>query len=109
MALFSFGKRVKPKPFGFVPRYYDKDKEDLEARLARYDKEVDNVELMKARIRSRYRYHSGEELTYSQSSRKSSIRLILIIFALSLAAYLILQSDGIIRMLESMEGGTSIK
>jgi hypothetical protein len=106
MALFGFGKRIKPKEFGFMPRYYDKDKEDLQARLAKYDREVDNAELMKARIRSRFKYHSGEGTpSYREASRKSNFRLVLIIMTLALAAYVILQSDGILNLLDSITNG----
>jgi len=30
MIKIGFGNRVKPKAFGFVPRYYDPAKEELE-------------------------------------------------------------------------------
>lgn len=102
MALFSFGKRNKPREFGFVPRYYDKDKEDLQARLARYDREADNAELMKARIKSGFKYNSrGDHNTYRTASRKSNVRLLLIIGTLVLVSLYILQSDSMLNFMES--------
>ena len=64
MIKIGFGNRVKPKSFGFVPRYYDPAKEELEERIKKYkptEDTSDNVENMKNRIKSGLRLkHYGE-------------------------------------------------
>lgn len=106
MALFNMGGGYKPKQFGFKPRYYDQDKEELQARLAKYDGEMDNAELMKQRIKSGFKYSSGgDRASHRAASRKSNIRLFIIIVALGLAAIIILQSEGITNMMKALQGG----
>ena len=46
MAFFSFGKRVKPKKFDYIPMHYDAAKEELESRMADYGQsEISDTEL----------------------------------------------------------------
>ena len=105
MALFSFGKRPKPKKFGFKPRFYDQDKEELQARLAKYDKDMDNVELIKTRIKSGFAYNSrGNNESYRTASRKSNFRLLIIIAVICLIAYQIVQSDTLYKLLKTILG-----
>ena len=100
MGLFSFGSRSKPKPFGFIPRYYDKDKEDLEARLSKYNKDIDTAELMKSRIRTGFLLKSGgDRAAHKAASRKSNFRLIMIIATLVLIVIYILQSETVMKMI----------
>jgi hypothetical protein len=105
MAMFSLGKRPKPKKFGFVPRYYDKDKEELEARLAKYDRETDSAELMKTRIKSGFQYnYRGSGASYREASKKSNFRLFIIIAIMVLIAVQVLKSDALLKLLEHFLG-----
>ena len=36
MLKIGFGNRAKPKEFGFIPRYYDPVKEELEERIKKF-------------------------------------------------------------------------
>lgn len=107
--MFSMGKRPKPKPFGFKPRYYDQAKEELELRLGRYDKDkATDPELTKARIRQGLKMRMRPESSnYNASSRKSNIRLVGIILVLTFVSVAILQSDKILRMIQVFSGGSN--
>ena len=62
MAFFSYGKRVKPKKFDYIPMHYDAAKEELESRMAQYGQsDVSDSELAKARIRSGIRLKARGE------------------------------------------------
>jgi hypothetical protein len=105
MALFSFGKRPKPKKFGFKPRYYDQDKEELQARLAKYDKDLDSAELIKTRIKSGFAYKSrSNNESYRSASRKSNYRLLLIIGVICMVAYQLIMSDTLYNLLKTILG-----
>jgi hypothetical protein len=81
MALF---RTEKPKQFTYIPRFYDERKEELENRMGKIKKEIDEnpagqyVPNIRGRMRSRH------EMLYGKSGqqRKSLIsrRLITIIF-----------------------------
>ena len=103
MAIFSWGNRPKPKPFGFIPRYYDEAKEELEARLAKYGDNADDAELLKTRIKSGLsrRSRSGGD-SYRTASRKSNVRLLGIIGVLTLLTMLILRSDRILTIITAL-------
>jgi hypothetical protein len=103
MSIFGFGSKVKPKPFGYKPRYYDPDKEEMEARLAKYRKQADSLNGMKERISTGLRRRAGKdaENIYQRESRKSNVRVLIILGLLIFATYLILKSDMILRMLEA--------
>lgn len=98
MALAPFFKLFKNKSFNYTPRYYDERKEELEKRIAQIKKEMGVTEDsekakeiekaysvdIKGKMRSRFRPRRRAE------SRKSTIRLLLILAALMfLAWYLI--------------------
>jgi hypothetical protein len=77
MIKIGFGNRVKPKSFGFVPRYYDPAKEELEERIKKYkptEDTSDNVENMKNRIKSGLRLkHYGDPGVRSSAMSVSPI------------------------------------
>ena len=104
MIKIGFGKRVKPKSFGFIPRFYDPVKEERNERLAKYQ-ETDNasvqVDQLKNRIKSgiRQKFY-GDPNIRSNVERRSNIRLLFIIITLFLISYVILKSDRFLTMLD---------
>jgi hypothetical protein len=104
MLKIGFGSRVKPKMFGYKPRYYDADKEELLERVKKYqatDDESMDVDKLKNRIRSGLRMKfSGESTERTNYEKQSNIRLIIIITALALASYVIMSSNKIIALIE---------
>lgn len=95
MSFFSFGKRVKPKKFDFIPRHYDAAKDELEARLGKYgETKASDSELAKARIRSgiRVRARGNQELEKA-GKKEANIRLFIIVLLLAAASYYFLQSQ----------------
>jgi hypothetical protein len=105
MIKIGFGNRVKPKSFGFVPRYYDPAKEELEERIKKYksaEDGSDNVENMKNRIKTGLRMkHYGDPGVRSSAVRRSNIRLLYIICVLGLAAYVLMSSNKIVALIEA--------
>ena len=105
MIKIGFGNRVKPKSFGFVPRYYDPAKDELDERIKKYKQSEDtsdNVENMKNRIKTGLRMkHYGDPGVKTSAVRQSNIRLLFIICALGLAAYVLMSSNKIIALIEA--------
>lgn len=104
MIKIGFGKRVKPKSFGFIPRFYDPVKEELNERLAKYQETDDasvQVDQLKSRIKSglRQKFY-GDPNIRSNVERRSNIRLLFIIITLFLISYVILKSDRFLTMLD---------
>ena len=79
--------------FEYNPRYWDPNKEDLERRLRRVNKENDNApEAIKARISSGFRKGTTTDREKSSSYRRTSnLRLIVIVGFLILIAYLLIE------------------
>lgn len=94
MAFFSFGRRVKPKKFDYIPMHYDAAKEELEARMAKYGQsEISDSELAKARIRSGIRLKArGNQEALRTGRKEANIRLAIIVLLLFAASYYFLQS-----------------
>ena len=95
MAFFSFGKRVKPKKFDYIPMHYDAAQEELEARMQKYGQtEVSDSELAKARIRSGIRLKArGNQEALRAGKKEANIRLFIIILLLFMVSYYFLQSS----------------
>jgi len=95
MAFFSFGKRVKPKKFDYIPMHYDPAKEELEARMAKYGQtEISDSELAKARIRSGIRLKArGNKEALKAGKKEANIRLFIIVLLLVAASLFFLQSE----------------
>ena len=105
MLKIGFGGKAKPRGFDYAPRFYDEEKEEREKRYGKYKstgETASDAENMKLRIvaglRSKY---GGDRTTRAQMERQSNIRLILIIFALSLAVYVLLSSNKLTALIES--------
>lgn len=94
MSFFSFGKRVKPKKFDYIPMHYDAAKEELEARMAKYgETEISDSELAKARIRSGIRMKArGNKEVLKAGKREANIRLFIIVVILLGSSIYFLQS-----------------
>lgn len=105
MIKIGFGNRVKPKIFGFIPRFYDPVKEELEERIKKYhttDDPDNDIENIKKRIKSGLRMkHYGDPSARSSAARKSNLRLFYIICVLVFAAYILMSSNKIISMIEA--------
>lgn len=104
MIKIGFGKRVKPKSFGFIPRFYDPVKEERNERLAKYQETDDasvQVDQLKSRIKSgmRQKFY-GDPNIRSNVERRSNIRLLFIIITLFLISYVILKSDRFLSTLD---------
>ena len=102
MARFNLFKQVKHQKFDYKPRFYDRDKEELEKRLKKYealaDPESGTVEDTKNRIQSGLR--SRQSYAADQSYRrkavvKSNIRLFMIIGILAIISFLFISSNKI--------------
>lgn len=67
-----------------MPRYYDPDKEELQRRLSRYNRNSTDVDLSKERIRGglRRKYRVANE--YSQNTRNRSNKILLFTIAILL-------------------------
>ena len=104
MAFFSFGKRVKPKKFDYIPMHYDAAKEELETRMSKYgETEITDTELAKARIKSGIRLKArGNQEALKAGKKEANIRLFLIIVLLVGASYYFLQSEAFNAMIESL-------
>jgi len=105
MIKIGFGNRIKPKAFGFIPRYYDPAKEELEERLKKYstsENSSNKLENMKNRIKTglRIKYY-GDPSARSSAIRQSNLRLLYIIGVLGLASYVLMSSNKIIALIEA--------
>jgi len=106
MLKIGFGSKIKPREFGFKPRFYDPVKEELEQRLSPYkeDKKEEDINTIKDRIRRGFKAKSridSSELR-SQQNRRSNIRLVMIIMFLLFLAYMLLSSNKMLRLIESL-------
>ena len=104
MGFFSFGKRVKPKKFDYIPMHYDPAKEELEARMRKYGEEkVSDTELAKARIKSGIRMKArGNKDALKTGNREANIRLFIIVTMLVAASYYFLQSQAFNAMIDRL-------
>jgi len=104
MAFFSYGKRVKPKKFDYIPMHYDAAKEELEARMAKYGQsDVSDSELAKARIRSGIRLKArGNQEALRAGKKEANIRLFIIMMLLAAASYYFLQSEAFNVFIDSL-------
>ncbi|MBC7884339.1 MAG: hypothetical protein H7X99_02620 [Saprospiraceae bacterium] len=104
MIKIGFGNRLKPKSFGYIPRFYDPVKDELNERLSKYqstDNEDVSLEKMKGRIQSGIRLkYNGDPTLKKSAEKKSNVRLVYIIIILIMISYVIISSDKITSMLE---------
>jgi hypothetical protein len=88
MALFNFFKTPRHQKFEYKPRYWNPEKEDVEERVKLAKRESTDASAMKSRISHGLRrgYNSGSR-NNSKASRKSTLRLFVIIGILLLFTY----------------------
>ena len=105
MLSFGFGKRPKHKKFGYVPRFYDEEKERLEQQVGKYKGDTAEEEKVKQRISSglRQRY-VGDESYRKAHVKKSNLRILYVLIILCIVSYLIITSTSIQTVLESFDG-----
>ena len=90
MAFFSFFNRPKHQTFDYKPRFYDPDKEDREARMARYRRDADDSGIAKSRISAGFRQRTKRGYT-GTNTRRSNLRLIAILVVLLYLTYYFIQ------------------
>lgn len=103
MIKFGFGNRAKPRTFDYKPRFYDPAKEELEARIRKYNPPVsedENMDNVKLRIRSGLQ-HKWQKGSIKTQVRQSNLRLLYIIIILFLLAFLLLSSNKFVVLIES--------
>lgn len=106
MLKIGFGSRIKPREFGFKPQFYDPIKEELDQRLSPYkeEKKQADINTVKDRIRrglkAKSRIDSSE--LRSQQNKRSNIRLVIIIMFLLFLAYMLLSSNKMLKLIESL-------
>lgn len=87
MALFRFGKTVKHQRFNYIPRYYDPEKEERDARIkAARGMAGDDADAMKARIAKGFRDRNRSSHKSQRSTTKRSN--LILIFTLVLLLYI---------------------
>ena len=88
MALFSFFKKPRHQKFEYKPRYWNPEKEDLDKRVELAKRANNDPNAMKSRISQGLRrgYNSSSRKN-SGVSRKSTLRLFVIIGILLLFTY----------------------
>lgn len=106
MSLFGLGKRVTPNKFDYKPRYYDPAKEELDKRLARIKKSPNALDpdSIKERISVGFKYRTGRSEAYRNESRKSNIRVVIILVALLTLSILLINSPKILKLLSYLDG-----
>ncbi len=98
------GNSRKPKPFGFIPRFYDEQKEEREKRLKALDN-PDDIDIAKDRIKSGLRATYRGDVGYKKNqTKKANLRLFYIIIVLVLVCYMILRSTAITNFMEKIGG-----
>lgn len=88
MGIPSFFRTPKPKPFNYIPRYYDEQKEELEERIRNIEREmgVDKGEGYRPTIR-RGQMSNYFRRKQRRVQKQSNIRLVIIILILLLISY----------------------
>ena len=87
-----FGKRPKPQGFQYIPRYYDPEKEDREARLrAAKAAAGGDTEAIKNRIHAHFRQpRKLKGGAFASSKRKANFRVLIILIILLALTYILL-------------------
>lgn len=87
----KFMKVNTVRRFDYTPRYYDERKERIENMKKAHSEDADaNSTEQQARLRERMQNAWNLESSHTQQSRAANIRLIIILAALLLATYFIL-------------------
>lgn len=93
MAMLNFFKVTKHQRFGYIPRYWDPDKEELQKRVRIAEKVGEgSAEAVKARLATGFRNRGG----YAPRARgrqafRSNMILLIVIIGLIVASYYAIQ------------------
>jgi hypothetical protein len=92
MALFKFGKTVKHQRFNYIPRFYDPEKEERDARIkAAMGLSDDSPEAMKSRIIRGFRDRKrGARTSHQRAARRSNLILVITLITLLMLTYILL-------------------
>jgi len=103
--MLSFGKRPKHKKFGYIPRFYDEEKDQLQQRIDQHKGAVSDKDKVKQRISSGLRNRYVGDAAYKKASvKKSNLRILYILIILMFISYIILTSNRIQLFLETFSG-----
>lgn len=97
---FGIFKKFNHRKFNYTTRYYDKEKEKLDAIVGKYNKDIDQTELRKRRISSGFASKKSPSIK-TKNTRQANIRLLIIIALLSYISYMFLTSDKFFKILEA--------
>lgn len=97
MGLFGKDKRHKPRGFGYIPRYYDAEKEERNNLLRRYasdgSKDV-STELLKERVKMGLKSRYGSQPGIARrAGRKTNLKVLGIVIILGVISYLYLRIE----------------
>jgi len=92
MALFKFGSSIKPQRFNYIPRYYDPEKEEREARIREAMGTADlDPDSVKERIRRNFRERPrGPWKAKQRATRRSNTILVVTLIVLIFLTYLLI-------------------
>ena len=105
MALLKFFKVPKHQRFGYIPRYWNPEKEELMNRVERAKKRGQgDTEAIKAGIRGSFKTRGGYVANNARARQtaRSNMILIIVIFALIIVSYIAVEVylPKILQMLE---------
>ena len=104
MGMPSFFRTPRHQHFEYKPRYWDPDKEKLDARLKKRNKNLSEKEARKIRMNSGFRArYSTEKINKSKAIRKSNLIRLAVFIGLMLISIIVL-SEKIIKFVEYLEG-----
>lgn len=91
-----FFRRPKPKPFNYIPRYYDAEKEEWENRKKELGLigQGDSHANLRARMRRKWRAESKQK-----ADRTNTIRVLMYLFVLFITVYLFFFTDVIKKLM----------
>lgn len=94
---YTIFKQNKPRGFAFKPRYYDAEKEALDARVAQIEKQValekEGKTADASDLRSKIKSQWGHGQSRKKANKKSNLRVALIAGVLLLLFYLFIYTD----------------
>lgn len=105
MARFSIFRTPKAKKFEYLPRYWDPEKEELEARLSRFKgKAHEDKEIIKTRISSGFRAKYSPEMRSRSRAIRQSNTIRMAIFVILLLIAVIYLSEKIPKFVQLFDG-----
>ncbi len=95
MAILKFFKVPRHQRFGYIPRYWDPDKEELQERVRRAEQAgTGDTEAVKARLSTGFRNRAGytpRGRARSQQTFRSNMILLIVIAGLIVVSYVVIQ------------------